>query len=91
MSCGRCNSSDCAGPCATTIVAHYHQAFDAAGYATTSRLEDLARFRVLTKQDFRANYPVRLVRGAAAKIARIHASSGTTGKPTVVGYGDGYR
>ena len=69
-------------------VAHYHQAFDAAGVHPDDlrRLEDLARFPFLTKQDFRANYPFGLFAVPQQKIARIHASSGTTGKPTVVGY-----
>jgi len=69
-------------------VAHYRQAFDAAGVHPDDlrRLEDLARFPFLTKQDFRANYPFGLFAVPQQKIARIHASSGTTGKPTVVGY-----
>ena len=69
-------------------VAHYRQAFDAAGVHPDDlrRLEDLARFPFLTKQDFRANYPFGLFAVPREDIARIHASSGTTGKPTVVGY-----
>src|SRR5678815_457359 len=69
-------------------VAHYHQAFDAAGVNPNDlrRLEDLARFPFLTKQDFRSNYPFGLFAVPREDIARIHASSGTTGKPTVVGY-----
>src|SRR5678815_5353764 len=69
-------------------VAHYHQAFDAAGVNPNDlrRLEDLARFPFLTKQDFRSNYPFGLFAVPQEDIARIHASSGTTGKPTVVGY-----
>src|SRR5882724_4384107 len=69
-------------------VGHYRETFDAAGVhpADLKRLEDLARFPFLTKQDFRARYPFGLFAVPRAQIARIHASSGTTGKPTVVGY-----
>jgi phenylacetate-CoA ligase len=69
-------------------VAHYRQSFDAAGAHPDQlrALEDLARFPFLTKQDFRANYPFNLFAVPRDRIARIHASSGTTGKPTVVGY-----
>src|SRR5260370_4258148 len=69
-------------------VGHYRESFDAAGVHTTDvkRLEDLVRFPFLTKQDFRAHYPFGLFAVPRAQIARIHASSGTTGKPTVVGY-----
>jgi len=69
-------------------VGHYRKSFDAAGVhpADLKRLEDLTRFPFLTKQDFRAQYPFGLFAVPRAQIARIHASSGTTGKPTVVGY-----
>src|ERR1700720_2954193 len=69
-------------------VAHYRESFDAAGAHPTDlkRLEDLTRFPFLTKQDFRGHYPFGLFAVPRAQIARIHASSGTTGKPTVVGY-----
>jgi len=69
-------------------VGHYKQAFDAAGVhpGDLRRLEDLARFPLLTKQDFRTQYPFGLFAVPREHIARIHASSGTTGKPTVVGY-----
>jgi phenylacetate-CoA ligase len=69
-------------------VGHYRKSFDAAGVhpADLKRLEDLTRFPFLTKQDFRAQYPFGLFAVPQAKISRIHASSGTTGKPTVVGY-----
>ena len=69
-------------------VSHYRKAFDAAGAhpADLKRLEHLSRFPFLTKQDFRAQYPFGLFAVPRAQIARIHASSGTTGKPTVVGY-----
>jgi phenylacetate-CoA ligase len=69
-------------------VGHYRESFDAAGVHPTDlkRFEDLTRFPFLTKQDFRAQYPFGLFAVPQAQIARIHASSGTTGKPTVVGY-----
>jgi phenylacetate-CoA ligase len=69
-------------------VAHYRRTFDAAGVhpRDLKRLEDLARFPFLTKQEFRANYPFGLFAVPRSQIVRIHASSGTTGKPTVVGY-----
>jgi phenylacetate-CoA ligase len=69
-------------------VGHYRESFDAAGVHPTDlkRFEDLTRFPFLTKQDFRAHYPFGLFAVPRAQIARIHASSGTTGKPTVVGY-----
>ena len=49
-------------------------------------LADLARFPFTTKADLRANYPFGLFAVPKDKLARVHASSGTTGKPTVVGY-----
>ena len=49
-------------------------------------LEDLSRFPFLTKQDFRDSYPFGLLAIPRERVARIHASSGTTGKPTVVAY-----
>jgi len=69
-------------------VPHYRKAFDTAGAhpADFRNLEDLARFPFLTKQDFRANYPFGLFAVPREEVVRIHASSGTTGKPTVVGY-----
>jgi len=69
-------------------VAHYRHSFDAAGVHPDDlrSLEDLVRFPFLTKQDFRANYPFGLFAVPRQQVVRIHASSGTTGKPTVVGY-----
>jgi phenylacetate-CoA ligase len=69
-------------------VPHYAQAFDAAGAHPDDMktLADLARFPFTSKQDLRANYPFGLFAVPRDRIARIHASSGTTGKPTVVGY-----
>ena len=70
------------------LVPHYKQAFDAAGVqpADLKTLADLAKFPFTTKQDLRANYPFGMFAVPRAQVARIHASSGTTGKPTVVGY-----
>jgi phenylacetate-CoA ligase len=69
-------------------VVHYRKSFDAAGVhpGDLRQLEDLSRFPFLTKQDFRANYPFGLFAVPRDQIARVHASSGTTGRPTVVGY-----
>ncbi len=72
-------------------VPHYRAAFDAAGVHPDDfrRLEDLARFPFLTKADFRATYPFGLFAEPRERIVRLHASSGTTGRPTVVGYTQG--
>jgi phenylacetate-CoA ligase len=69
-------------------VAHYRRRFAAAGVHPDDlrRLEDIERFPFTTKDDLRANYPFGMFAVPRDKIARIHASSGTTGKPTVVGY-----
>ncbi len=69
-------------------VPHYHRAFDAAGVPPDDlkQLSDLARFPFTTKQDLRDNYPFGMFAVPRQQVARIHASSGTTGKPTVVGY-----
>ena len=69
-------------------VPHYKQAFDAAGVhpGDLKTLADLAKFPFTTKHDLRANYPFGMFAVPREKVARIHASSGTTGKPTVVGY-----
>jgi phenylacetate-CoA ligase len=69
-------------------VAHYHTAFDRAGVHPDElkNLEDLARFPTLTKSDLREHYPFGLFAVPRERVARIHASSGTTGQPTVVGY-----
>lgn len=73
---------------AYTNVAHYKAAFDAAGVHPDDcrSLADLARFPFTAKDDLRRNYPFGLFAVPREKIVRIHASSGTTGKPTVVGY-----
>ena len=69
-------------------VSHYRQAFDAAGVHPTDFkvLADLAKFPFTTKKDLRANYPFGMFAVPQSQVMRIHASSGTTGKPTVVGY-----
>lgn len=69
-------------------VAHYKSAFDAAGAHPDDvrSLEDLGRFPFLVKQDFRTQYPFGLLAVPREQTVRLHASSGTTGKPTVVGY-----
>ena len=69
-------------------VPHYRQAFDAAGVHPSDFkvLADLAKFPFTTKKDLRANYPFGMFAVPQAQVMRIHASSGTTGKPTVVGY-----
>ncbi len=69
-------------------VAHYRKAFEGAGVHPDdlTSLDDLARFPTLTKSDLREHYPFGLFAVAREHVARIHASSGTTGQPTVVGY-----
>jgi phenylacetate-CoA ligase len=69
-------------------VPHYKKKFDAAGVHPDAleRLEDLAKFPFTTKDDLRQNYPFGMFAVPMDQIVRIHASSGTTGKPTVVGY-----
>lgn len=69
-------------------VGHYRRSFDACGAHPDDLrdLEDLARLPFLSKQDFRDNYPFDLFAVPREKVVRIHASSGTTGRPTVVGY-----
>jgi phenylacetate-CoA ligase len=67
---------------------HYRAAFDAAGVtpADLRSLDDIARFPFTTKSDLRATYPFGMFAVPIEQVSRIHASSGTTGKPTVVGY-----
>ena len=69
-------------------VAHYRASFDAAGVHPddVKELADLAKLPFTTKADLRANYPYGMFAVPREQVARIHASSGTTGKPTVVGY-----
>jgi phenylacetate-CoA ligase len=69
-------------------VPHYRRSFDAAGARPDDlrSLEDLSRFPFTTKADLRNNYPFGMFAVPREEVVRIHASSGTTGKPTVVGY-----
>ena len=69
-------------------VAHYKAAFDAAGVHPDDlhSLADLAKFPFTDKKTLRDNYPFGLFAVPREKVVRIHASSGTTGKATVVGY-----
>jgi phenylacetate-CoA ligase len=68
-------------------VAHYRHSFDARGAHPDElrTLEDLAKFPFLEKRHFRDNYPFGLFAVPREKVVRLHASSGTTGRPTVVG------
>ncbi len=69
-------------------VTHYRQAFDAAGVhpSDLKDLLDLALFPFTTKSDLRDNYPFGMFAVPQSDVVRVHASSGTTGRPTVVGY-----
>ncbi|PJI95924.1 phenylacetate-CoA ligase [Acidovorax sp. 69] len=69
-------------------VPHYRRAFDAKGVhpSDLQQLSDLSKFPFTVKKDLRDNYPFGMFAVPREQVARIHASSGTTGKPTVVGY-----
>ncbi|MBD9663619.1 phenylacetate--CoA ligase [Variovorax sp. VRV01] len=69
-------------------VPHYRKAFDAKGVHPDDlkSLADLSKFPFTVKADLRDNYPFGMFAVPRTQVARIHASSGTTGKPTVVGY-----
>ncbi len=69
-------------------VPHYQRRFAQAGVQPHDlrSLEDLAKFPFTTKSDLRENYPFGMFAVPRERVSRIHASSGTTGKPTVVGY-----
>jgi phenylacetate-CoA ligase len=69
-------------------VAAYRVKFDAAGVSPDDirSLDDIRRLPFTTKEDLRQNYPFGMFAVPSERVARIHASSGTTGKPTVVGY-----
>ncbi|NWG31113.1 MAG: phenylacetate--CoA ligase [Rhodocyclaceae bacterium] len=69
-------------------VPHYRAKFDAAGVHPDDlkTLDDLAKFPFTTKEDLRQNYPYGMFAEPLENIVRLHASSGTTGKPTVVAY-----
>jgi phenylacetate-CoA ligase len=72
-------------------VPHYRRAFDEKGVhpIDCKTLADLAKFPFTAKADLRANYPFGMFAVPREQVVRIHASSGTTGKPTVVGYTQG--
>ncbi|SNS41399.1 phenylacetate-CoA ligase [Geodermatophilus pulveris] len=69
-------------------VPHHRRAFDAAGVHPDDcrELADLARFPTTSKADLRDNYPFGMFAVPQEQVRRVHASSGTTGRPTVVGY-----
>ena len=69
-------------------VAHYKKAFDTAGVHPDDlkSLDDLRKFPFTRKDDLRAHYPFGMFAIPREQVLRVHASSGTTGKPTVVGY-----
>ncbi|MFM2068437.1 MAG: hypothetical protein RLZZ584_3346 [Pseudomonadota bacterium] len=69
-------------------VPHYRQAFDARGVhpSDLKTLADLSKFPFTSKSTLRDNYPFGLLAVPRQQVARVHASSGTTGKPTVVAY-----
>ena len=69
-------------------VPHYRAAFDRAGVHPDDcrSLSDLAKFPFTVKSDLRDNYPFGMFAVPREEVVRVHASSGTTGKPTVVGY-----
>jgi phenylacetate-CoA ligase len=69
-------------------VAHYKKAFDKASVhpRDLKTLDDLRKFPFTTKEDLRAHYPFGMFAIPRDHVLRVHASSGTTGKPTVVGY-----
>ncbi|HVN13960.1 MAG TPA: phenylacetate--CoA ligase PaaK [Kineosporiaceae bacterium] len=69
-------------------VPHYRRAFETAGVHPEDcrSLDDLAKFPFTTKQDLRDHYPFGMFAVPRDQVVRVHASSGTTGRPTVVGY-----
>ena len=69
-------------------IPYYKTLFDQNGVSPNDlkSLEDLAKFPTTTKNDLRDNYPDRLFTVPREELVRYHVSSGTTGKPTVVGY-----
>ncbi|MGK5446280.1 phenylacetate--CoA ligase PaaK [Streptomyces radiopugnans] len=72
-------------------VEHYRRAFEEAGVTPEDcrSLADLARFPFTTKADLRDTYPYGMFAVPMSRVRRLHASSGTTGRPTVVGYTEG--
>jgi phenylacetate-CoA ligase len=77
--------------CAYDNVPHYRKKFDAAGLGPRdfTSLADIAKFPFTLKTDLRDNYPFGMFAVPRESLLRLHASSGTTGKPTVVGYTKG--
>ena len=73
---------------AYAFVPHYKKKWDEHGVHPDdfNKLEDIAKFPFTTKEDLRLNYPFGMFAKPMNEISRIHASSGTTGQPTVVGY-----
>jgi len=73
---------------AYATVSHFRRKFDAAGVKPKqlTSLDDLARFPFTLKTDLRDNYPFGMFAVPRKEVLRLHASSGTTGRPTVVGY-----
>jgi phenylacetate-CoA ligase len=69
-------------------VPHYRAALDGVGFVPgdLKSLEDLSRLPFTSKQDLRENYPFGMFAVPRSEVVRVHASSGTTGRPTVVGY-----
>src|SRR5690242_7007300 len=69
-------------------VPHYRRAFDHADVRPedVTSLEDLARLPFSSKEDLRQTYPFGMFAVPREEVSRVHASSGTTGRPTVVGY-----
>ena len=69
-------------------VPYYRQKMDDAGVKPSdiNTLSDITRLPYTTKEDLRLNYPFGLFTVPMEEVVRVHASSGTTGKPTVVGY-----
>jgi len=72
-------------------VPHYKRAFDVHGVhpSDCKSLADIAKFPLTSKADLRAHYPFGMFAVPREQVVRVHASSGTTGKPTVVGYTQG--
>ncbi len=69
-------------------VPHYRSALDSIGFkpGDLTELSDLSRLPFTAKKDLRDNYPFGMFAVPRTEVARVHASSGTTGRPTVVGY-----
>lgn len=69
-------------------IPHYRETLDAAGVGPDDirSLDDITRLPLTTKEDLRRHYPFGMFAVPPERVARVHASSGTTGKPTIVGY-----